>query len=145
NKGEKLITTREDTEKPYDTIVHCTNELQTFIRSLKPKFEHSEKHNRLISRIDIARGYRLRDNKKIYPFSANYSQITNYAQNLLDLAIRHLSEPNKLYYFDDETPTYVCFMHSAGRVYHGFDVPEDDMKEPIRVEVMQKYDAQRNG
>lgn len=149
NTGENLITIKEgDEDKSYETIVHCTNELQNFIRNLRPKFEHSPKHNKLISRKDIARGYRLIDGKKIYPFSANYSHNPEYAQILLNNAISHELEPGKLYYYDNEnneSPTFVCFMNTGGRVYHGFDVPENDILEPIREAVMQKHNDQGNG
>lgn len=144
NKEHNLATKKETVDKQYDTIVHCGNELQSFIENLKPKFDHSGKHDKLISRVDIARGYRLKDNKRIYPFSANYSTIPNHAQNLLDLAISHDLEPGKLYYYDDDSDTFVCFMQTGGRIFHGFDVPEEDLHEPIRRAVMKKYEEQRN-
>ena len=144
NLGDQLVTNKEQTDKAYDTIVQCEHELQTFLEGLRPKFVHSPKHDRLIRRVDIERGYRLMDGKKRYPFSANYSAKPNYAQNLLELSITHHLESDKAYYFDEDNHTYVCFMHTEGRVYHGFDVPEHEIHEPIRTAVMMKFNEQNN-
>ena len=145
NEKEQLVTKRGETEKLYETVVHCTNELQTFIEGLKPKFVHSQKHNRLIRKVDIERGFRLIDGKRVYPFSANYSEIPNHAQSLLELSITHELEPGKAFYFDYDNNTFVCFMKTGGRIYHGFDIPAEDLLEPIRTAIMEKFDEQNQG
>jgi hypothetical protein len=137
---EPLETKKGYAKKQYETIVHCKDELQSFFQGLKPKFIHSSKHDKLIGNVDKERGYRLKDGKKIYPFSANYSATPNRAQYLLDCGIQHHLEPEKLYYWDRENTTYVCFMKTGGRVFHGYNVPEGEVHEPIRAAVKQKYD-----
>lgn len=141
HKESNLTTTRVAFSHPHQTIIHCTNELNLFIESQKPKFEHNKKHNRLIRRGDKARGYKLINGEKIYPFSSFINHGQDHSQHLLDLSIVSYLEPGKRFYKyeDGDNIIFVCFVKTNDNIYHGFDIPEADLDEPIRNEVERKY------
>ena len=126
-----LKTKCSNSEKEYVTIIHPTENIETYINSLKKQFEHNSKH-------DSCKGvYYDVKGKKINPLSCydERKKDMKIPQELLDNSKKI---GNERYSYDRQNRTFVCFKPHSDRKYHGYDIYDEDITDNALRIVLQK-------
>lgn len=123
NTTDNLLT--ECTEqKEHDTIIHPSDDLEQYIKRTKRTFEHNKKHS-------VRKEITSEKGDVISPLSCYNGKDTIKPQQLLDKAQKY-GDGKKLYNYDVENETYVCFVPHKDNLYHGFDIPAKDVPTEIK-------------
>lgn len=127
-KDDSLKTQCNTKTKEHDTVIHPSEDIESYIGRFKKVFEHNPKHDRIIKR--------RRDNgEEVSPLSCFDGKDNSKPQKLLDTSQRIDDETEKKFYnYDDENQTYVCFTPHRENVnkYHGFDINKEQVPAEIK-------------
>jgi hypothetical protein len=128
NQDVQLVTFKsKNDKKPHETVIYSSESIDKFFLKHKPIFEHNSKHDR-------NKGYRIENGEEIFPLSCFDGKDMSIPQQLLANAIRYKKDKKKLYSYDVQNKTFVCFTPHSKNRYHGFDQPDGKVPPSINAQ-----------